>query len=131
MTGISGLAINGKDLLSDAQDHQPGVKTGERKIVGRFLRGPIPWTWLVEAGKLPGRALHLAMVIWHLEGFQRTGTVKLKPSLCRELGIDRHASYRALKELEHAGLVSVVHKRGAAAVVTLITSIGPKASRIR
>jgi len=119
MTDISRLAIDNKGLISDIQDRQAEVKTRERKVLDRFLRGPIPWTWLVEAARLPGRTLHLGMVIWHLEGFQQTGTVKLKPSLCRELGMDRHASYRALKELERAGLVSVTRKRGAAAMVTL------------
>jgi hypothetical protein len=119
MTDISRLAINSKELRTSPPDRGPGIETTERRILGRFLRGPIPWNWLTVAGKLPGRALHLAMVIWHLEGFQRTGTVKLKPSLCRELGMDRSASYRALKELEDSGLVSVTRKKGVAAVVTI------------
>lgn len=85
----------------------------------------------MEAAKLPSRTLHLGVAIWHLEGFQQTGAAKLKPSLCRELGMDRHTSCRTVKELECAGLVSVARKRGAAAVVTLIPSVGPEASRIR
>jgi len=126
MTDIARLAINSKELLSGTKDLPTGVKMMERKIVGRFLRGPIPWTWLVEAAKLPGRTLHLGIALWHLEGFQQTGTVKLKPSLCRELGMDRHASYRALRELERAGLILVVRKPGAAAMVTLILESAEK-----
>lgn len=49
----------------------------------------------------------------------QTVTIKLRPEVCRELGLDRHASYRALNRLEAAGLVTVTRKRGSAAVVTI------------
>jgi hypothetical protein len=39
MTG-SGLAINGRDLLSEARDHQREVNVWERKIGGRSYGAP-------------------------------------------------------------------------------------------
>lgn len=45
----SGLAINGKDLLSVARDHQREVNVWERKIGGR-LTGPRPLD-LVSGGR--------------------------------------------------------------------------------
>jgi hypothetical protein len=88
----------------------------------KFLRGPVDWAWLTAAARLPGRALHLALVISYLDGFEKTGTVKLRPSVQRELGIDRHASYRALKLLEKAELISVKRGKGKAATVTIRSS---------
>jgi hypothetical protein len=61
---------------------------------------------------LPGRALHLAIAISYLNGFDESGTVKLRPRVSRELGMDRHAAYRALRQLENTGLLSVVRARG-------------------
>jgi hypothetical protein len=86
---------------------------------GKFLKGPVDWNWLSAAARLPGRALHVALAVAHLDGFEEAGTVKLKPSVCTELGIKRHAAYRALDHLEEAGLVKVERKRGAAPVVTI------------
>lgn len=92
-------------------------------IQGKFLRGPVPLDWLLQAAKLPGRAFHVDVALWCLDGFNRTRTVQLKPSVIRELGMDRHASYRSLDKLEAAGLLSVVHKRGAAPMLTLHASV--------
>lgn len=91
-----------------------------RNIRGRFLRGPVPLDWLEQAAKLPGRALHAGVALWFLNGFQQAGTVKARPSVFRDFGLDRHASYRALHQLEKAGLVCLVRKKGAAPLVTLL-----------
>jgi hypothetical protein len=48
--------------------------------------------------------------------------VKLSPSVCRELGLKRHAVYRGIHELEEAGLVTVVRKRGCGPIITLCPS---------
>ena len=45
--------------------------------------------------------------------------MKLKPSVCTELGIKRHVAYRAFDHLEEAELVKVERRRGAAPVVTI------------
>lgn len=88
-------------------------------ISGKFLRGPIPWDWLTAAGQLPGRALHVGVAIWHLDGFERSGRVRLKPSTLRDLGVDRFSAYRGLKTLEDYKLISVIRRRGAAPLVTI------------
>jgi hypothetical protein len=30
----------------------------------RFLRGPVPWPWLVRAMALPGKALAVGLILW-------------------------------------------------------------------
>jgi len=89
---------------------------------GRFVKGPIPWTWLSKAAHLPRAALVVALAIWFLRGLTKAGKggIKLRPSLLNELGLDRKAGYRGLKALETAGLVSVERRRGASPKVTVL-----------
>ncbi len=90
--------------------HRPGEK---------FLKGPIPWNWLSSAAREPGKALHVAIVLWLLAGIKRTRTIALSGSVLRGLGVNRHSGYRGLGSLEAAGLVSVVRHPGRNPVVTI------------
>lgn len=78
----------------------------------KFLKGPIPWDWIVRASGLPGAALAVGLCIWRLVGATRRSSVKLSNKECEPLGISRYAKSRALKTLEAAGLISVEHRRG-------------------
>ena len=60
------------------------------------------------------------MAIQYLDGFEKTGTVKLRPSVHDDYGMDRHSCSRALEQLEVAGLIRVVRKPGAAPVVAIL-----------
>jgi len=99
------------------------VLPNEEKLVAnrnhRFLKGPIPFPYLLKASNLPGRALHVFIAIWFLHGVTRKKTFNLNNSLLREFGVQRHAGYRALKELEKAGLISVVRCRGRNPQITI------------
>lgn len=94
----------------------------------KFLRGPVDWPWLSTAARLPGCALHVAIAIHFLNGFKQTGTVKLSPSVCRELGLKRHTVYRAIDELKEAGLISVIRRKGCSPIVTLCDPINLNAA---
>jgi DNA-binding transcriptional MocR family regulator len=59
------------------------------------------------------------MAIHFQNGFELTGTVKLKPSVWRQLGLKRHTVYRAVDELEAAGLITAIRKKGCSATITL------------
>jgi hypothetical protein len=97
----------------------PRHKPGER-----FLKGPIPWSWLGRAGQLPGSALHVAIVIWHLAGLHGARTVALSNVPLDDLGVDRHAKRRGLAALEGAGLVVVERHAGRNPLVTLLDTPG-------
>ena len=86
----------------------------------RFLKGPIPLAWLASAGRLPGKALHVAIALWFVVGVAKTREVKLSSALLAELGVDRHAGYRGLAALERAHLVQVVRHRGRQPLVTVL-----------
>jgi hypothetical protein len=103
-----------------------------RKRVGElFLKGPVPMGWLSRAGRLPGRALHVGVVLWMLSGIKRSGTVVLGSAHLREMGVDRHAVYRALRHLEAGALISVSRNLGRAPCVTLLDAEHPAGRSLR
>src|SRR5215472_15360360 len=73
----------------------------------KFLKGPVPLNWLAAAGRQPGKALHVGIVLWFQSGLKVSRTVALSSNVLRSFDVDRHAGYRGLKALERAGLVSV------------------------
>ena len=95
------------------------------RIDGKFLRGPIPWDWLERAGRLPGRAFQIAVILWLKRGMRNTATVTLGRAELEGMEIKRHAVYRALDQLENAGLVEVDRRHGRRALITIIDEQKP------
>jgi hypothetical protein len=116
MYSIDTLSLH-KSMLDDIpkSNKPPKHKQGEK-----FLKGPIPWKWITEAARLTGRALHVAIAVWFLAGLTIKRTIKLSPTVLRELGVKRRTGYRALEALEKAGLVSVKRHVGRSPIVTLL-----------
>ncbi len=90
--------------------HKPGQK---------FVSGPIPLAWLEIAGRLPGKALHVAVHAWFLAGVQKSRRVRASGALLARMGVRRFSAYRALVALESVGLVTVERHRGRAPAITL------------
>jgi hypothetical protein len=86
----------------------------------RFLHGPVPLPWFKAAARLPGRSLHVGMVLWHVAGLSGSVSVHLSNTLCLRFGLDRNAKYRALRSLGDAKLVAVRCKRGRSPLVTIL-----------
>ena len=113
---IEGIRLAKSTRMSATVDSgPPKPRQGDR-----FLKGPIPWLWLSTAARLPGRALHVAVGLYHRSWLTRSRTVHLPTELMDELGIQRHSLYRALAALEEAGLVSTVRRRGVKPRVTIL-----------
>ncbi len=102
--------------LPKAKSPRPGP--GEK-----FLKGPIPMSWLSKAARLKGQALHVGMALWFLAGIKRNGTVALASSVLEDLGVSRYSEYRALRELEDAGLITVDRHNGRNPVVTILDGL--------
>jgi hypothetical protein len=92
---------------------------------GRFLKGPVPWPWIVVAAALPGKALLIGLCLWRLAGAMKCKTVSLGNADLRPFGIDRASKSRALRALEGAGLIEVVRERGRFPKVTLRDTPAP------
>lgn len=98
------------------------AKAPRPKSGNRFLRGPVPMDWICTASTASGRGsgLKVAIALWYLSGLNgQARTVKLRGSVLREMGVDRHAVYRGLQVLEKAGLVSVARHPGRNPLVTI------------
>jgi DNA-binding transcriptional ArsR family regulator len=87
---------------------------------GRFLKGPIPWSWIAAAAALPSRALLVDLCLWRLAGAAKSDTVSFGNSDLRQLGIERATKSRALRVLERAGLIKVARQPGRFPKVTLL-----------
>ena len=97
-------------------------KVKVRKPRNWFLKGPIPGEWLSRACRLSRGALRVSLALWYLVGVERTIEVKLTCRVLEQFDVGRHTAYRALKELESAGLVTVVRHSGRCPVVFVVTA---------
>ena len=102
-----------RELLPSSEP--PKYNKGEK-----FLKGPIPWNWIVAIAKLGGKTLHVGIAIWHLVGMTKSSKVKLSGKLLRNMGVSRYANYRALKKMEKANLITAKHHQGRNPIVTIL-----------
>lgn len=92
----------------------PTHKKGEH-----FLKGFIPLNWLMIASNLPGKALHVGIVLWYRAGLEKSGTVRLGNGVLEQFGVKPDAKRRALLRLEEAGLIIVQKEQNKNPLVTL------------
>ena len=92
--------------------------------VGLFLKGPVPWHWIVTAAALPGKALIVGLCLWRLAGALKSRTVTLGNADLKPFGVDRAAKSRALVMLEDAGLIEVARAPSRFPSVTLPALVG-------
>ena len=85
-----------------------------------FLKGPIPQAWLAIAAKCAGRALHVAIALWHYAGLTKSITIRLNQSRLLGFGLSRDSARRGLLALENAKLITVVRAPGRKPQVTII-----------
>ena len=71
-----------------------------------FLQGPIPWNWLDRAGRLQGRTLHVALLLWRESGLRKNREVRFRLT-AENFGMHSSTARRALRALSEDGLVSV------------------------
>ena len=105
----------GAELLANKRTPLPRHNAGQK-----FLKGPIPWSWIAKAANCPGQALQVMMVLWFKAGLQKKRTVKLSYKELAKLGCKRESARRGLKALEDVGLVSVERHPGRSPVVTIL-----------
>src|ERR1043166_8983167 len=68
-----------------------------------FLKGPIPWWWIIQAAELPGKALIVGLCLWRLRGATKKNVISLGNSELKPFRVDRAAKSRALSALEEGG----------------------------
>jgi hypothetical protein len=118
------FVATGEQMAADTATFE-GVVNRLRIPEGRFLKGPVPWLWIVVAADLPGNALLVGLCLWRLAGAMKCRTILLGNADLRPLGIDRASKSRALRDLEGAGLIEVARERGRFPKVTLCETPAP------
>jgi hypothetical protein len=86
----------------------------------RFLKGPVPWPWLLSAMVLPGKALAVGLMLWLQSGITGNRTLTFCLSRAAGDGIPMTTARRAMKALERAGLVSIRRMPGRGLEVTIL-----------
>jgi hypothetical protein len=113
-------ALRAPECDLDALRQRPSGKPPRHRQGEAFLKGPIPWPWLRRAMALPGKALHVALLLWKEAGCRRCRQVAFRLAGTAALGIHPDTAKRGLRALATAGLVTIHHRPGRALVVTLL-----------
>jgi len=108
--------------LPEAAHSQRGTRHGRRvsSVKGRFIAGPVPVSWLCQAGRLGVKALLVGLALWHLKGLRKSDTFVVSNLMLRDWDIQADAKTRALHKLEQAGLVTVERRGKRSPQVTLL-----------
>lgn len=91
---------------------------------GRFIKGPLPLTWMQTAAGLPGQTLAVGLALWYLAGLRKAMTVPLSNELVAPFGVTSHSKRRALLQLEQAGLIAVKRSKSKSPEVTICAAPG-------
>ena len=86
---------------------------------GLFIKGPIPRCWLGPVLQTGGRTA-LALSLWFEAGLTKSQTVRLTGKLRGRFHLQRRSVSRALRVLEHLGLVTVCRRAGRCPEVTIV-----------
>jgi hypothetical protein len=86
----------------------------------RFCKTSFLTSWLARAARLPGNALHLAVLLVHRASALGPQGLQLPGSLLNTFGVSPDATSRALDHLEHAGLVQLRRRVGHRPLIDLV-----------
>ena len=90
----------------------------KRIFAGNFVPA-LPLEWANTAGRLPGKALHVALAIWRQAALKKSMTTSLPNAPLAGYGVKERAKRAALLALEGAGLIQVEWKPGCNPIVTI------------
>jgi hypothetical protein len=98
---------------------RPRLTNRTPKLDAPYVR-QIPLSWAEQASHLPGKALHVGIIIWYLAGVSKSDTVRLTRRWLRRFGIHHETGRRALVTLEQADLIAVKRMGKKSPWVTLL-----------
>ena len=96
----------------------PSQRKPRRVLAGNFVPA-LPLEWANTAGRLPGKALHVALAIWRQAALKKSMTTSLPNEPLAGYGVKERAKRAALVALEGAGLIRVEWKPGCNPIVTI------------
>jgi hypothetical protein len=97
------------------------VKTPQPKLEKRrrqFVR--VPMEWFEKLGGAPGQTFFIAVYVLYMDWKSLGKPFPLANGMLKFDGVGRHAKYKALRELERRGLVTVEWRRRRSPIVRRI-----------
>jgi hypothetical protein len=90
-----------------------------RKLSATIKFVQVPAFWIEKLATQHGRVYDVALLLLQLDFKHRGHPVKLSNEITRHLKLNRRVKYRVLVKLEKLGLISVLHRPGAAPEITI------------
>jgi hypothetical protein len=84
-----------------------------------FIKGPIPYDWMLRANLLPGKACAVSIALWFLRGLKCSDTFVFTAKAADLAGCSRQTLYRSISALEDAGLIEVTRRSGGRHQITI------------
>ena len=115
------MTIKDRKLSKAEIETKTGIRLPEvsrRKMEGYVQRISLPW--VQKAARLPGKSLHVAIIVWSRWHLEKVPEIVLTKSKLDSFNVKRHTAARALKHLESAGLVAVKRAPGRCPRVSVI-----------
>jgi DNA-binding transcriptional ArsR family regulator len=111
-----------RSLQLDRVTARRGTRHGRRvsPVQGKFIAGPVPVSWVCQAGRLGVKALLVGLTLWHIRGLRKINTFIVSNLMLDAWGIQPDAKSRALRKLEMAGLITVERRGKRSPQVTLL-----------
>jgi hypothetical protein len=107
MTDMKDLFLEGDDLAGVRPAPARRGAFSRHNDDQRHIGCPLSWFRLVFPVVRGKNELAVAIYLYRLRALRHSRTVAVPNGFLAELGIERHAKYRALDRLEAAGLITV------------------------
>jgi hypothetical protein len=107
------------DIVLSSRAVEPRKLEKRRK---HFVK--LPWTWAEALSGASGKTWELVVQLLYLHWKGKGAPIKLANGMLENDGIDRFAKWRALKELERRGLVTIERRHARSPLITL--NVGSK-----
>jgi len=92
------------------------------KRTAYFLKGPVSFDWLRKAACLPGKSLHVAILIWFHYQLTKKTWFYLQTKFLKEFQISRRCLYSSLRALERAHLIETERNPGKKILIRVVNS---------
>jgi hypothetical protein len=106
--------------LKGGSTHTNRQKKSVVKPMSWFLKGPIPGNWLDIASGLPGRSLHVGMVVWFKHGLTKKDQFHITRKDREKFNIPPDAFRRGINHLKNSGLIQVERRTGRPTLITIL-----------
>ena len=100
-----------------------GLGFSKAKQVSLFIKGPIPMDWISAAAKLPGKAIHVALALYWMDGMNPQKRFKITRRALELFKVSDDAYRDALLRMEAAKLIRVSRSPGQRALVEIVRDI--------